>query len=101
VVCERWNSFEAFLTDMGERPSGKHSIDRIDVNGNYEPGNCRWATTKQQARNKRTSRLIEIDGVTLAVADWADRVGVRPGRIYNRLYEGWSDRDAVLGRGPT
>jgi hypothetical protein len=56
-VCDEWrNEFEAFLRDMGRKPSLEHSIDRIDVNGNYEPGNCRWATAEVQANNKRRSR---------------------------------------------
>lgn len=59
-VCERWGSFENFLSDMGKRPSSKHSIERVDVNGNYEPSNCKWATTKEQSINTR----IRIDNTT-------------------------------------
>ena len=89
AVCERWWSFENFLADMGPRPSSSHSIDRIDNDGNYEPGNCRWATKKQQARNKRNSRVIEYAGRSMPVAAWAEAVGVPSNVIECRLCRGW------------
>lgn len=88
-VCERWQSFDEFLADMGPRPEGM-SIDRIDSNGNYEPSNCRWATTSQQARNSRKKRLIEIDGVTYHVAELAERYGINMRTIAVRHERGCS-----------
>lgn len=88
-VCERWmNSFEAFCADMGPRPLGAQ-LDRIDNDGNYEPGNCRWATPTEQARNRRTTKFVEWRGETLSVPDWANRIGLPIDTLYHRL-ERWS-----------
>lgn len=94
-VCERWrSSFEAFLEDMGFRPSPSMSIDRFpDNDGNYEPGNCRWATKKEQARGRR--RFIEAFGERLSLGEWAAKLGVKPNVIVSRLHIGWSAERAV------
>src|SRR3990167_4430695 len=94
AVCERWRSFENFLADMVERPSGL-SIDRIDNDGNYEPGNCRWATDTQQGRNTSANRLIEHGGRTMPLVAWADECGLEAGTIYRRLKLGWSTARAL------
>lgn len=95
-VCERWQTFENFLADMGHRPSSVHSIERERVNEGYEPGNCHWGTVEEQANNKRSSHRITIDGETLTMAQWARRQGVRTCVIMNRLRRGWPEREAVL-----
>lgn len=88
-VCPRWtSSFDDFLADMGPRPSKKHSLDRIDVNGNYTPENCRWATREQQARNHRGTVHLTFQGETLTVPEWAERFGMKRCVIYNRLKMG-------------
>lgn len=97
AVCDEWDkSFESFLADMGHRPSAKHSIDRIDTNGNYEPGNCRWATVEQQSRNRRNNRYVEFAGETVVIPELARRYGVDPRLARTRyLRYGWSLLDAV------
>ena len=97
-VCQRWrDSFSAFVEDMGEKPSPKHSIDRYpDKNGPYAPGNCRWATMKEQQRNRRNNVLLAIGGDTMCVAEWAEQRGIRVGMIWDRLRSGWSGQDAVM-----
>src|SRR5690606_7588159 len=98
--CEKWtgsDGFGAFITDMGNRPSPLHQIYRIDNNGNYEPGNCRWVTSKDNGRNKRNNRLVTIDGDTMPVSSWAEMPGaVGKYRIFSRLNMGWDHRSAVF-----
>lgn len=91
TVCDRWReSPQAFFDDMGPRPTPRHSIDRFpDNDGNYEPGNCRWATTKEQASNRRSSRHIEHEGVTRTLSEWAEHVGLRIDTLHQRLGLGW------------
>lgn len=96
TVCARWmNSFEAFLADMGRKPTSAHSIERKDNSGNYEPGNCLWATDKTQSRNRRNNRVLTMNGISMCIAAWADELGIPAQRIADRKFRGWSDEDAL------
>lgn len=95
TVCERWRKFEHFFEDMGARPATANSIERCDNNGDYEPNNCRWATWKEQGRNRRTNHLVVFENKTLCIKEWSDLVGISPRAIYGRLKVGWSIEDAL------
>lgn len=96
AICDRWRlSFQAFLDDMGARPSPDHSIDRINNDGPYGPGNCRWATRIEQARNKRTSRLVTYEGEKMSLAEACERAGANYKRAHDRLQNGWSLKRAL------
>jgi hypothetical protein len=93
-VCERWQDFASFLADMGERPDGA-TLDRINLNGNYEPSNCRWATKQAQMNNMSTNRVLIIDAQEKTMTEWSRIYGVPVGTIWMRLRKGWSPADAV------
>ena len=96
-VCDRWkNSFQNFFADMGLKPSPKHSIDRIDNNGDYFAENCKWSTHKEQVNNRNSNRLITIKNETLTMAQWAEKMGFGESVIWQRLNLGWSEYDAVM-----
>ena len=88
-VCERWvERFEAFLEDVGERPSGNHQIDRIDNDGDYEPGNVRWVECKTNMRNKQNNKMVEYCGARMTLADACEKAGIREGLVLGRMWNG-------------
>jgi hypothetical protein len=91
AVCPRWrDSFDNFLADMGEPPTRQHSIDRINNDGDYEPSNCRWATAKEQARNKRSNRIFTLQGETLTLTEWCQRFKTSMPLVHQRIHRrGW------------
>lgn len=97
VMCPEWRkSFEAFVRDMGPTYADDLTIDRIDVDGNYEPGNCRWSTYAEQARNTRRTRYLTFCGHTKAVAEWNELLGLKAGVVLSRIDEcGWSVERAL------
>lgn len=93
-VCERWQEYENFLADMGRRPPGLE-IDRIDNNGNYEPENCRWATPRENMRNRRCTPMLTLGSETKCLAEWSETIGVSYNTLQGRLFRGWSVERAL------
>jgi len=91
TVCERWmNSVEAFVADMGPKPSPRHELDRINNDGPYSPENCRWVTRKKNSRNRRSNRLLTFRGETRTLAGWCELLGLPRDTVRKRLVAGWS-----------
>ena len=89
-VCDRWRNFSNFAVDMGDRPSPNHSVEREDNDGDYEPGNCRWATSSEQARNRSSNRLLGYQGRVQCLQDWCDELGLDYMLMHGRLSNGWT-----------
>lgn len=94
-ACNRWLSFENFAEDMGSTFVPDLELDRVDVNGDYSPGNCRWATRVEQQRNRRNNHLVTFGRKTCTVQEWGELLEVKPNTIITRLRRGWSVERAL------
>lgn len=95
-VCDRWRySFENFFEDMGERPSDKHTLERLDNDILYCKENCSWETMRVQSRNRRSNRWIEYAGLRMVIADWDAHLGLKHGSVSSRINRGWTEIEAV------
>lgn len=83
-ICDRWMRYSNFLSDMGRAPKGKNTIDRVNPDGNYEPSNCRWASIKEQLRNRRNTIRVEFNGQIKSLSDWCDELGLEYNIIHHR-----------------
>lgn len=95
-VCKRWFKFDNFFEDMGLKPSPKLTLERVNNGLGYNKKNCRWATMKQQQRNRRNNHLLSFEGQTMCVAAWAEVVGIRKSVLYERKRLKWSDERTLI-----
>jgi hypothetical protein len=98
TVCDAWRGEDGltnFLNQVGERPGVGYSLDRVNVDGNYEPGNVRWATDTEQMRNRRDSLKLTLNGKTLGAMEWSERLGIKRVTIGSRLRNGWDDKTTL------
>lgn len=97
TVCDRWNEFLAFLADMGPRPDGA-TLDRVNNDGDYEPGNCRWATRKQQQRNNSRNVTLTLNGKIMTVVEWSELLGIKAVTLHGRIRKGWPDERVLTAK---
>lgn len=95
AVCDRWLDFNSFLEDMGECPSSDLTLDRIENDKGYEPGNCRWATDQEQNANRSNRVMLTHGGVTRSATEWAVTLGMKPATLLMRLHLGWTHDRAI------
>ena len=96
TVCQEWEDFQTFYDwAMSNGYAEDLTIDRVDVNGDYEPSNCRWVSYKIQANNKSDSKFIEVNGISHTIAEWSDITGIQKATIWARLQKGWSIERAI------
>lgn len=95
-VCDRWLDFANFYEDMGDRPEGL-TLDRRDNDGDYTPENCRWATKQEQDRNRRTTVVLILDGVSRPLVEWSELLGINYNTLQKRRRMGWTTRQILSG----
>jgi len=99
LICSRWlgkNGFQNFLCDMGRKPNIFLTLERVNNNDGYSPNNCIWATRKEQSRNTRYNRIMEMDGRKMCVSEWAEEYNISVSLLFSRLNLGWDLRDALF-----
>jgi hypothetical protein len=96
TVCKRWHDLESFFEDMRATHFHNAEIERIDVNGNYEPSNCRWVTHAEQAANKRNTRFVTLHGKTQRLVEWAKELGLSQVTLRRRIKDGWSEDRIII-----
>jgi hypothetical protein len=94
-ICDRWLDFRNFYADMGDPPTVQHSIERQNGSLGYSPDNCKWATPQEQANNRKSSRVVEYNGQSLTIAQWADSLGISQKTISTRLNRNWTVGQAL------
>lgn len=94
-VCKEWDDAGVFYADMGDPPTNKHTLDRIDNDGDYCAENCRWATRKEQMRNNRRNLVMSLNGVSMCASEWAETLGMSVGNISRRKGLGWTDEQTL------